>query len=354
MSAQYYSSILNSALLSHQHDPQYFDGYFEPSGNTYAEFINWDKCDGAQDPARSWPTTEEVDDPFGSLLDDLEASHPSPPAALEVQTSCLPITTVCPTLITPHIPVQPIDFYATLDLPRVGTGFDEQHATCEVGIPEDVARPCSPGCSDAITSTATTSSWFSSDGHISSSSLSPSLPSDAVLPSAAPVAPITSSSSRVARKKERPQRRPRSKGSTPNRKPAGLRPTSRKARNIQLEGTPEDISSLMVEQTKHCRVCNKHGVVRRLPDLKRHVLTHFGFRHACIGVPSGSQAPVEGALVIRGAVMEGGCGTTFSRDDAYKRHLNNPNNPCTGPKDTGDNFLTPDEVARVKSKRILL
>lgn len=78
---------------------------------------------------------------------------------------------------------------------------------------------------------------------------------------------------------------------------------------------------------------------KRTPDLKRHIRTHT--RHAkpeqwvCCGVPLAQAAAFEvppdaAHMEHRGQVMVGGCGKTFSRRDALKRHLDNDNIQCAG------------------------
>ena len=123
-------------------------------------------------------------------------------------------------------------------------------------------------------------------------------------------------------------------------------PASRKARNVQLNEMPEDINTLMDRKTLFCLVCNRRRA-KRIPDLRRHVLTHCGHRFACLGTPSTAHTPCEAdSLIHRGIVMAGGCGATFTRDDAYLRHMHRTS--CKGPTKLANNFLDKEEVDALK------
>ncbi|TFK79549.1 hypothetical protein K466DRAFT_505368, partial [Polyporus arcularius HHB13444] len=83
---------------------------------------------------------------------------------------------------------------------------------------------------------------------------------------------------------------------------------------------------------------------RRGPDLRRHIATHTKQQWVCCGVPlidaKALGVPfVDGVLanglgvtiwVFDGIVMVGGCRTTFSRRDAYGRHLKRETGRCWG------------------------
>ena len=87
---------------------------------------------------------------------------------------------------------------------------------------------------------------------------------------------------------------------------------------------------------------------QRIPDLKRHILTHGRWREPekwiCCGVGTDRAHLYEGlnirqgmtdeecieagAYLFKGRLSIGGCKQTFSRRDALKRHLDNPDLPC--------------------------
>ncbi|KAH9926567.1 uncharacterized protein BXZ73DRAFT_49215, partial [Epithele typhae] len=82
---------------------------------------------------------------------------------------------------------------------------------------------------------------------------------------------------------------------------------------------------------------------RRSPDYKRHVATHGQPETlwTCRGVPllrandpkhTRTPVPLEEVWAARerGEEMVGGCGKTFSRKDAFARHLRNPHLWCAG------------------------
>ena len=92
---------------------------------------------------------------------------------------------------------------------------------------------------------------------------------------------------------------------------------------------------------------------RRVPDLKRHVVTHDRWiepgKWTCCGVDmdrahlydTGIEEGMTekehidaGAYMFRDRLMIGGCMKTFARRDALKRHVDNPNIPCVGHMDT--------------------
>ncbi|CAA7261417.1 unnamed protein product [Cyclocybe aegerita] len=118
------------------------------------------------------------------------------------------------------------------------------------------------------------------------------------------------------------------------------------SRNTQSTG---DISSQIkdvvrnnaIEKTNfQCPECSWKQTNRRLPDFKRHLKTHIrpsannhdqGFW--CRGVPLDQSAgflipPDAKPYTFKGEKWIGGCMRSFSRGDALKRHLDNPNMAC--------------------------
>ena len=92
---------------------------------------------------------------------------------------------------------------------------------------------------------------------------------------------------------------------------------------------------------------------RRVPDLKRHVVTHdrwmepekwicygVGMERAHLyglGIEEGmsKEEQIEaGAYMFEGRLMIGGCLKTFARRDALKRHVDNPKISCVGHMDS--------------------
>ncbi|TFY66437.1 hypothetical protein EVG20_g4645 [Dentipellis fragilis] len=81
-----------------------------------------------------------------------------------------------------------------------------------------------------------------------------------------------------------------------------------------------------------CPVCEWLQKNKRGPDLDRHMRSHFASAWACHGVPA-EDAELYGVshcepVRVNGVWMVGGCGLSFSRRDALKRHLNNTNMAC--------------------------
>ena len=88
---------------------------------------------------------------------------------------------------------------------------------------------------------------------------------------------------------------------------------------------------------------------RRVPDLKRHTVTHDRWlepdKWICCGVAidnahlygiamekgmNEEELAKTGAYMFRGKLMVGGCLKTFARRDALKRHVDNSNISCIG------------------------
>ena len=88
---------------------------------------------------------------------------------------------------------------------------------------------------------------------------------------------------------------------------------------------------------------------KRIPDLERHVVTHYRWmepeKWTCCGVEvevahlygRGIEAGISkeeqieaGAYMFKGKLMVGGCLKTFARRDALKRHVDNPKISCVG------------------------
>ena len=91
---------------------------------------------------------------------------------------------------------------------------------------------------------------------------------------------------------------------------------------------------------------------RRVPDLKRHTVTHDCWlepdKWICCGVAidnahlygiamekgtNEEELAKAGVYMFRGKLMVGGCSKTFARRDALKRHVDNSNILCVGDMD---------------------
>lgn len=109
------------------------------------------------------------------------------------------------------------------------------------------------------------------------------------------------------------------------------------------------------ESDYHCPVVGCEYIQRneRVPDLKRHVVTHDRWlepgKWTCCGVTmdraflydkgieegmTEDQQIMAGAYMYKGQLMIGGCMKTFARRDALKRHVDNPNISCVGHMDS--------------------
>ncbi|KAF9499037.1 hypothetical protein BDN71DRAFT_265819 [Pleurotus eryngii] len=120
-------------------------------------------------------------------------------------------------------------------------------------------------------------------------------------------------------------------------RPAKRIRTSPQSRNVQVPALsqPEDaIDDLSFK----CSECGWVQLNKRLPDFRRHLLTHTRPDDRdqsrgwwCKGVLASSVPGFHGeAYEFNGELRFGGCLRTFSRRDALKRHLDNRNVCCLG------------------------
>ncbi|KAI0762590.1 hypothetical protein C8Q74DRAFT_1220513 [Fomes fomentarius] len=144
-----------------------------------------------------------------------------------------------------------------------------------------------------------------------------------------------------------------STGSLPASSASGLKVSQRRNIRVDTSATPaqgsrsgaggKTIPEWM--RTQQCPHCGADWSTRRRPDFQRHVDTHTrdDAHFACVGVPIHLAAAygldlvdvmriVEkgDALLYDGQLMVGGCKCPFSRVDALKRHLDNPQITCIG------------------------
>lgn len=115
-------------------------------------------------------------------------------------------------------------------------------------------------------------------------------------------------------------------------------PRNEQATGEKLQLITEMLASREKKTTHwHCRIC-KYKQKERWMDFERHVHTHIGTKDWwCKGVfledaPAfyGRIAPDAVPYQFLGHQRIGGCEGYFSRRDALKRHLDNPNIPCIG------------------------
>ena len=120
------------------------------------------------------------------------------------------------------------------------------------------------------------------------------------------------------------------------------------SRNFQREDGAERIDR---KSDFQCPVagCDHTQKNQRIPDLKRHILTHDRWmepeKWICCGVSmdiahlyargieegmTEEEQIKAGAYMFRGQLRIGGCLKTFARRDALKRHIDNRNLPCIG------------------------
>ncbi len=282
---------------------------------------------------------------------------PSPawglPVTPEASTSTLP-NTICPRLTTPHLSLQQDVF----DL-MMNKGFSDgmiessEYAAAEdtPGLLPVLEEPLyHPSPSTATTSSSPSSAvwtppasmspfWLPSSSSSSSpsscpssSSSSPSTPPSYTSPSDT-THTVHSGPSKVPHTKTARPKRPRSQN--PSTASRTSHAHERKPRNRQFSERPDDITTLMDLETMSCLRCGRK--TKRIPDLRRHIRTHYKDRiWACIGVPfdpankEHTQHTGDDLLAIKGVVMLGGCGTIFTRDDAYVRHRHLSQRGCRG------------------------
>ena len=127
---------------------------------------------------------------------------------------------------------------------------------------------------------------------------------------------------------------PSSPSISPISRPATIKYSTRRTVQVDSDEVAEpETAGPNAWMCPHCahRQANKH-----LPDLRRHILTHYP--NARVYVCRGKRVPEayvahHGVAGLKdyfvdeeGAVFAGGCGKAFSRKDALTRHLRNPNN----------------------------
>ncbi|KAH9930087.1 uncharacterized protein B0H18DRAFT_1103242 [Fomitopsis serialis] len=106
--------------------------------------------------------------------------------------------------------------------------------------------------------------------------------------------------------------------------------TSSRPRNVQYGHSRDDIDRILSEATAPTTACPYCGKRITGAGLERHLQTHAAGQRQdeiyCIGVPPESQ-PSDGVKrqqylhPMTGEIFVGGCGTGFSRRDAYLRHF---------------------------------
>ncbi|KAJ8507475.1 hypothetical protein ONZ45_g10158 [Pleurotus djamor] len=122
---------------------------------------------------------------------------------------------------------------------------------------------------------------------------------------------------------------------TPARRPAKRVRNSPPSRNLQVPALSQPVEVL--EMSFVCPECGWIQHNKRTPDFKRHLRTHTRPSDQdqsqgwwCKGVLVGNSSVPGEAYQFDGQLRTGGCLKTFSRRDALKRHLDNPNVSCKG------------------------
>lgn len=122
----------------------------------------------------------------------------------------------------------------------------------------------------------------------------------------------------------------------PHERPTKRARTSPTSRNVQVSSLSEPIDALAL--SFKCPECGWVQLNKRMPDFKRHLKSHVrpsDGDHSkgwwCKGILASSIPGFRGeGYQFAGEERFGGCLKTFSRRDALKRHLDNPNVSCLG------------------------
>ncbi|KAI0667711.1 hypothetical protein C8Q78DRAFT_1082008 [Trametes maxima] len=138
--------------------------------------------------------------------------------------------------------------------------------------------------------------------------------------------------------------RPSSRASTASRELPSRRRTrpAQKPRNIQVP-LKTYLAAMENNDGRICPICHRVQSRARPPDFNRHLLSHcaeaaaLDGQHVCRGIPYslwkrkriGNAEDLQRSYVD-GVLHVGGCGQSFSRPDARKRHVRNDNNKCIG------------------------
>ena len=123
-------------------------------------------------------------------------------------------------------------------------------------------------------------------------------------------------------------------------------PTPPPTRGSSSPTPTTEIAATITTNRWKCPYCSHVQRNRRSPDLKRHVATHTrsddDASWVCCGVPvidalecevPRTSVREENVYVHNGLFMIGGCRKTFSRKDAYVRHLRREKGKCFGDAD---------------------
>ena len=279
----------------------------------------------------------------------------SPPASTPSDSSVASITQ---TLSATHLPATPVDpsTMATY-APYFDQGCDSQVPSTPVN--ESTASP--PPTSSPPSSPR--SGGSESDGEGDTDYVPPSDDDEEYRPTS--VTPLRKQKMRKAASKYKSPRRAAyspacstssesEKSATSSRSRSRSHPYKPRVsfRNFQREDGARLIDK---ESDFQCPVvgCNYVQKNQRIPDLRRHVVTHdrwmepekwtccgVGMERAHLygrGIEEGMTEEEQinaGAYFFKNQLMIGGCMKAFSRRDALKRHVDNPNVRCVGHMDS--------------------
>jgi hypothetical protein len=309
--------------------------------------------------------------PFGVQPDDPYAIFPLYPSLSVMTTDCtsyrfgpvyqatyseMSVTTTTQTISVPviHLPPASVDpSTMTVYPPYFGYGYDSS----EVPSTPDNASVASLPPSSPLTSSYCGSS--ESDGEGDVDYIPPSDDDEEYRPVQAPPQKqnkqrATSQSKSPSPKTFSPTHSTSSESGSSSRARRRSHPYKRTntSRNLQRDHGPADINKRI---HFFCPVigCDYEQKNHRIPDLKRHVVTHDRWivpdRWTCCGVTmdraylygigiepgmTDEECMEVGAYTFRGQLRIGGCLKTFARRDALKRHVDNPNLSCIGRVDT--------------------
>jgi len=272
------------------------------------------------------------------------------------------VASITQTLSATHLPSTPVDPSTMTTYP---SHFDHGSDSQAPSTPEGESTASPPSTSSPPSSPR--SGGSESDGESDTDYVPPSDDDEEYRPT--PVTPLRKQKRRKAASKYKYPRRAayspaRSTSSESEKSTTSSRASSRphpykprvSFRNFQRDNGARLIDK---ESDFQCPVvgCNYVQKNQRIPDLRRHVVTHdrwmepgkwtccgVGMDRAYLygrGIEEGmtEEEQIEaGAYLFKNRLMIGGCLKGFARRDALKRHVDNPNVWCVGHMDSYNSY----------------